>query len=179
MEEIKTKYARVILNDKSEGKGEIIVITNNFTRSFYWGAMGDPLKDFLKRIDSDYFAGKLCEKQSKFSIKLSVKEIRRYIREEMSYELPWYKYMEGQKELRRVLRELEKQTDMSEETFVQELLSIHNDVFIMDMKREEEKEFLEIVESIFVTEPWNFIQTDYSDEYKLLMTIHKDLIKKL
>lgn len=177
MELITIGESEIILQQKGEGKGKIIVSSPYYNSSHFWGAMGSDLKKFLKTIDSSYFADKLCSNTYVFDAKESVKNVRKYIREKLSYELPWYKFMAGQKELRRELKTLERCEN--EHHFVDALSNLHNSILIMDMDYDEEKKFLEIIENIFKCEPWNFIGETTSPEYNFYIDIHKKLKKKL
>ena len=91
----------------------------------------------------------------------------------MNYELPFYKYMGGQKELRGLIKELEKTETQYEALYLMENMS--EKIYGFDMSYEETKEFEEIISSIFDTEPWHFLGEELTTEYKELSKLHKKL----
>lgn len=171
MEVLKIEYADIMLDDKGEGKGKVTVSDTQFyTSSYYWGAMGMSLREFLKKINSDYFAGKMCSKTYQNDSKKTVKNIRKYIREEMAYDLPWYKFMNEQKELRRFLKELE---GYDCNTIVEMLFNI-KDYFIC-----EDEEFVKIIDAHLSVEPFHFIGQTVTPEYEYFKKLHSKLKKAL
>lgn len=169
----------VFLEDCNEvGQGKITISNlSEGAYNHYWPAMGTDIKSFLLRINSDYFANKLCNTSMVFCPSLSIKSIRKHIRDHMKHELPWYKFMSGQKELREKLKELEHCD--SEHHFIDELYTLHESLLCFDMDRHEEREFKGIIEDLFTCEPWYFIEKRYSNEYQWLKTFHSDLKKQL
>jgi hypothetical protein len=132
--------------------------------------MGGSLRDFLKRINASYFAGKLCSQTYKQDSKKTVQNIRRYIRRDMAYDLPWYKFMEEQKLLRSFLKNLEQYpVDM----IIDRLCNIDLE-FIG-----ENEEFVEILKSHLSCEPWHFIGEVVTDEYKYFEQLHGKIKKRL
>lgn len=172
IEKIVIDESSIYLEDYGHGKGKIIITEYNLNYSTYWGSMGSTLKEFLKRINGDYFANKLCSKLYSFDGKESVKNVRKYIRNELSYDLPWYKFMDGQKELRQKLKELE--SCCSEHEWVYSLPKIIDSLYCFDMNYDDEKEFKEILKFAF-TEPWQFIGEKESLEFRRLKKLHKNL----
>lgn len=109
MKTIQIGSTEVILQNYEINQGKIIVSDlYNGSYSYYWGSMGGTLEEFIKSIDSCYFAGKLCTDMYVFSGEKTAKAIRRHIKQNMNYDLPWYKYMPAQKELREAIKDLEK-----------------------------------------------------------------------
>jgi hypothetical protein len=154
----------IILQDFEAGHGKIIISDNDWGYNFshYWGAMGENtnIAQFLCRINSSYFIDKLSNRQhGDFSPKKTFKNIRKYIREECSCELPWYKHLEFQKDLREKLNDWEKECGCEHE-FVNSWTYFFkytlNYYLIED--RYDQKE----IESMFnnITEEWNFIVYD-------------------
>ena len=87
MNRFNIETADIILENYEQGQGKIIISDlYNGSFSFYWGSMGENIEEFLKSINSSYFADKLCANQFVFSGKQTAKEIRKYIREEMKYD---------------------------------------------------------------------------------------------
>jgi len=170
----------VILEDYGIGKGGIIIATHgtDMNFSYSWCAMGnDDIYEFIASIGADYFTRKLSNNPNVFSARNSVKEIRRYIREDMKYDLPRYKYMSGQKELRERLSEIKNICD-SEREFVDYVSDLHRSLSLFDMDRKEEYEFRELLKDTF-GEAWNFIMHEPSIEIiyleKLLVELKKQL----
>ena len=55
------------------------------------------------------------------------------------------------------------------------MLSFIDDLIIVGISYKEEREFEQIIESVFKTEPWHFVGQDLSEEYKWLCDIHKTI----
>lgn len=177
---IKIDNTDIILQDfDKEGQGKIIIAdTWHGAYTYSWCSMGNNISDFICRINSSYFADKLIPGSCYvFSGKITAKNIRRFIRTELSYDLPWYKFMSAQKELREKLKEIESMT--SENEFVDYCFRLHKDLMCYDLSFKEENEFLGIIESIFSCEPWHFVGQETSNSYKWLCKLHSELVKKL
>lgn len=175
MKFLKIKGTDIILqNYDQKGQGKIIVSDNWMgSFSYVWGGMESDIEEFIQTIHSDYFADKLCSNRYVFSAKKSVSNVRKFIREELIYDLPWYKFPEAQKEMRANLKELENCT--SENEFVDRMLSFVDDIIVVEISFEEQREFEDIIKPVFTCEPWNFIGEDLSEEYKWLCNIHREL----
>lgn len=178
MKQLIIKGTEIILQNYEKGQGKIIV-SDSFrgSYSYYWGAMGGTIEVFLQKINSDYFAHNLCSETCVFSGKNTAYAIRKHIRKEMLYELPWYKYMEGQKELRKLIKGIESVDDKHEALNMIE--NFHRDLDLIIMPYNEEQEFLKIIEEAFTCEPWHFLETEPSPQYRFLYNLHKDLVKEL
>ncbi len=174
MEKLRIETTDIYLDDTKPGSGKITVSDSwHGAYTYYWGAMGsDDLAGFLMRINGEYFADKLSTKREQFDAKASARAIRKYIKTDCSYEMPWYKWMSGQKELREKIRELESCS--SEDDFMYCCRNIHSSLLCLDMKWEEEREFTELIKAIF-SEPWQFLETKESRQFKWL----KDLLGKI
>jgi len=94
---------------------------------------------------------------------------------EMNYELPWYKYRESQKELRKRLRDIE--THDSQESFVSLMYSLNDDVFNWEDNRNDEKDFQSALELLSI-EPWHFIETEPTRTAIWLQNLHTKLKKQ-
>jgi hypothetical protein len=177
MKRIKIEQTDVFLeNFEKLGQGKITISDpwmGAFTYS--WGAMGSGILEFIKRINPDYFAGKLCREDYVFDAKTSVKNIRKYIKDELKHELPYYKYPELQKEFRIELKKLEKCSTDNE--FVDACFALPERMLCMGATFREENEFKDIISGIFKTEPWGFIAQKPSPKYIWLKKIHSELIK--
>tara|TARA_R110000796_G_scaffold88978_1_gene192343 strand:+ start:1321 stop:1875 length:555 start_codon:yes stop_codon:yes gene_type:complete len=183
MNHIEIGNTDVFLEDLGEGKGKITISdTEGFNFSHYWGSMGGPLDEFILQLDEGYFSMKLkpIDDRGVFCSKRSVSAIRKFIKEEYSYELPWYAFKEFQKELREELREISKYSH-SEEDFVRRCEELRNHCWYSDGYKQE-KEFKEIMDSLF-QEPWHFIvKTESNDTIflkNLLPKLKKVLTKQL
>lgn len=176
MKTIKIDKTDIFIDDHSPGKGKITVsdpFRGAFTSS--WGAMGGDLSEFLCSINADYFASNLTTNTYVFDGKQSAKNIRKHLRTEMYGELPWYKFMQAQMQMRDKINELERCSTGEEFVFMCNNLigSIYIDSF------QEEQEFKEIIESVFTSEPWNFIGEKHSPEYLWLIELHKKIKSEL
>lgn len=179
MQEIKINNTVVLLQDfEKPGQGKIIIADDYMGAFTYtWGAMGCSIAEFIKSINSGYFSGKLCRNTYVFSAKKSVSSVRRYIKDELKYELPWYKFMPAQKEMREELKKLESCNYADE--FINSMSCFPEHLMCPDLNYSEEKEFKGLIDSVFTCEPWHFIVQDYSDEYKWLCDLHRALKKKI
>lgn len=180
MKHIKIGNTDVFLDDKGEGKGKITIsdIEWGYNFSFYWGAMGCSLEEFLLQINPDYFEGKLnMGDQGVFDAKGSIKNVRRHIREEMKYQLPWYAYPSAQKELREVLKDIEKHC-CSEDEFVDTMSNLTRQLYYYELSYKEETEFLDIISEL-EQEPWNFIEKKPSQKSVWLKNFLTKLKKEL
>tara|TARA_R110000796_G_scaffold250514_1_gene379588 strand:- start:7050 stop:7598 length:549 start_codon:yes stop_codon:yes gene_type:complete len=182
MKHIEIGNTDIFLEDLGPSKGKIsITDTEGYNYSHFWGAMGGNLEEFITKINEDYFATKLKPDGDGgvFDAKLSVRAIRRFIKEECSYDLPWYEFMEFQKELREKLKDVENYSH-SEADFVRRCSDIP-DSFWSALDYKAEREFVDIIEGVF-QEPWHFIVKSESKHVrflkKLLPQIKKQLNKK-
>lgn len=173
----------IILQDHGEGKGKIIVSDNDWDYNFshYWGAMGKgtSLREFLLQINSDYFAGKLTGHISGvFDVKKTFTNVRKHIREEMSDELPWYKHMEFQKDLREKINEWEEGC-YSEESFVNGWYHFWEytvDYYLVDNLFDKGS-----IKDMFMSidEHWYFVARKEHESIPWLRKIHKKLKKEI
>ena len=172
MEVIKIDESDVILDDKGNGRGKITISgPNKMNFSYEWGAMNGTLREFLLSINTHYFVKNLSDYNDQvFSGKISVRNVRRYIKEEMSYELPWYEYMEDQKELRKELKLMERCSD--EHDFVNRMEKITTSLICCD------DYFLTIVKAL-ESEPWHFIGKVDSYRTVFISKLFNKLQKKL
>jgi hypothetical protein len=158
MDKIKIEDTDIFLDDQGNGQGKIIIAnTYGYNFSFFWGAMGGSLPDFLLRINESYFVGKLLDGDDNgvLDAKKSVTAVRKYLREECHSDLPWYKYPTAQKSLREELKKLE-QCERDDE-FVDGIYALPKNVDYSDLDWRDERELRQILEGICQTEPWTFI----------------------
>jgi hypothetical protein len=168
---IKLKHALIYIEDFTPGKGKIIVETNYGTYSSYWGAMGSCLSEFIKRINSDYFAKNLVNNMYVFCPKESVKELRGYIRNNSG--LSWYQFTDQQKEMRLCIKDLEKAS--SEHEFVDICYRIPDSISTHELSVIDQEFFEEHMNNIFKNEPWHFISSKPSNEFLLMQKVHNEL----
>lgn len=179
MELIEIGITDVILRDFNDGQGKIIVsnFDYDYNFSYYWGAMGKNtnLKEFILKIDSEYFANKLtCHIQNDIDVKATFANLRREIREF----LPWYKHVEFQKDMRRCINEYQQKVD-SQDSFVNLWYSFVSSlspwIYIGD--RQECKD----IDSFFegYCEHWYLIVTKPPRAYYWCIELHTELKKKL
>lgn len=177
MEVLRIKETDVFLDDQGEGRGKITISNSyGYNYSSYWGAMGGSLKDFILRINDDYFSRNLLGANSllTFDSKLTRRNVRKYIREEI---MPWYKHTVFQKELRRDINFYFGGCDTSND-FVN---NWHRFIDRLPFYLIEDRWERERIEEEFrgVSEPWSFIGERMSDEYVWLCGIHNELKKRL
>lgn len=179
IEKIYLKRCKVLLDDLGNNAGEVTVIGDMRTYSYYWGSMADSLKDFLIGTSPSYFASKLIHynDENVFDAKGTISEVRRYIREDLIYDLPWYNFMSAQKELREKLKELEQCS--SQEEFVHEMSNLTDGLDCDDLTYLEGREFRSLLDDTICTEPWHFIRMKHSREYKNLESVLPELQKIL
>jgi hypothetical protein len=173
---------KILLEDIEENKGRITILDPKYGKlEMFWGAMGGNLKDFLLYINHDYFCDKLLgyESSQVFDVKKTFKELRKFIRTEL--DLPWYKHMDFQKNLRQKLNYFQDvcYKTNSEDYFVQNFnyhLGTTPDFYLIENRFEKE-----IIEKNFksIEEPWHFINTKDSEKAKWLKKLHDKIKNKL
>lgn len=180
---IQIENTDIILQDYGHGKGKIIISDTDwgYDFSFYWGAMGKDttLAEFICHINWQYFVDKLSKRRKgDFDSKGTFRNIRKYIREEISHELPWYKHMEFQKNMREELNIWQNECD-SESTFINSWVYFFEHRLNYDLIEDEydRKE----IESHFksIQEYWNFIEYEIPRENIWLKHLHRKLKKHL
>lgn len=174
MKELMINGVEVLLRDYEIGKGKIYVSAgSDRSYSYYWGAMGGKLSDFLQKIDPGYFAMKLCPggNSSVFSGRLTAKSLR----EQVKQILPWYEHMEFQKSVRAAIKQVEGFESHHE--FIG-WLGWYMDR--LDFHLIEDRIDRQMMESEFKNSfgVWN-IQSDYSNEYKWLERLLPKIKKHL
>lgn len=179
---IKIDGVDIYLHDYEFGRDKITISDswgNNY--SYFWDAMGNCISDFIKEINSNYFANKLIGYKSNYEmdVKNTFTEIRKYIKNEM--ELPYYKHMEFQKNMREVLKNFQETCEEHNDknffvsTFFSNFINRLN-YYLIDNRYERNR-----IEESFnsISEHWYFIVDKPSKEYQWLKKFHKKLISKL
>jgi hypothetical protein len=178
MEIIKIGSADIFIDVKGERQAKVTVSDTQFYSStYYWGSMGCGVNEFLTSINSGYFADKMCRDVYEFCPTKSVRNVRKYIREEMKYELPWYEFMSAQKELREKLKQIEQ--CCSQDQFVNEMYEIHESLFCFDLDFYETRDFKKLIQDHLTCEPWHFIGQTTTNEYRYFERLHGQLKKEL
>tara|TARA_X000001382_G_C3165613_1_gene177745 strand:+ start:747 stop:1160 length:414 start_codon:yes stop_codon:yes gene_type:complete len=136
--------------------------------------MGESLEEFICRINEHYWADKLCRNRYRFSLKGTLRNLRKAIKEE----LPWYEEMEAQKELRWEMRH-QLEGCSNEHEFVDACQRIPKSICISGYSYQQEKAFIERIEGIFTCEPWHYIDEEPSQEYKWLADLHRKIKSQL
>ena len=169
MEILNLNEAKIILDDKGNGSGELIIAaTWGYNFSTYWGSMGIPMKEFICGINADYFVGRLVGPDDRpiFDGKATMTAVRKAWRETM----PWYNEKESQKEIREDFKRIEQCE--TQERFVDEMFRLRDKYckpyYPYDIRTEME---------FFVEEPWHYIQTSPSHKAIWLRRLHADLVK--
>lgn len=168
----------IFLENLGPGKGKIIIADpygGNYSN--FWGSMGGTIEEFICSINFGYFDNKVNPyDRGVFDGKASVTNIRRFIREEYSYDLPWYENMEAQKELRAKLRELE--SCESGDWFVTKCERLADDLDLYDMDYKDAESFRGLIRNL-MSEPWHYIGTRPSSETLFLKKLFPKLQKRL
>jgi hypothetical protein len=174
LQHIKIKDTDIILQDFEFGGGKLIISNNQYDLSYTWGAMSTTLKEFLLRINSDYFVRNMTNvRHDPMCAKSTMKAIRKAI----ASELPWYKYMAFQKNLRMNLKIFQSRYMDNEREFVDCFSDFHKelDYYLIEDKYDR-KDVEGIFESICTQEPWHFIETTEHPQKKWLAILFKDLV---
>jgi hypothetical protein len=183
MELIKIGTADIILQDFGDGNGKIIISDSNwdYNFSYWWGAMGKNtnLRRFIKEINSSYFIDKLAYGcKGSLDAKGTFRNIRKHIKDEMSYELPWYRHMEFQKDMREELNTWQIHC-CDENQFVNDwdhFFEYTLNYYLIDDAFDRKE-----IEASFkgICEQWNFIQLETPREHIYLAKLFKKLQKVL
>ena len=178
---IKIDNTDIFLEDMGNGQGKITISdTYGHNYSMFWGAMGMPLRAFLRQINADYFVNKLLGSASctEVDVKRTFSAIRKHIREAI---LPWYKNLDFQADMREKLNSFQNECAEcpSEHFFVDNFYSFIKrlDYYLID-DYSYDKEFVE-EEFKSISEPWGFIVTKKNRECLWLEALHAKLKKAL
>lgn len=177
IERLKVGDTDVFLEDCGPNRGKITISDvwgHNY--SYFWGAMGGTIRQFLISINKEYFASKLmgAKVESVVDARKTFAGIRKHFRVEL--DLPWYKHQVFQADMREKLKSFQSQIEErpDPESFVDRFylfincLSFHLIDDSFDMKRLE-RDFKDI------DEPWHFIEYGPHPEYKWLLEFHGKL----
>lgn len=176
MEFFKIGTADIIIDDQGNGRGKIIIAdqVNGRNFSYYWGAMGTTMKDFLLSIDDEYFSKNLAgpHDSRRINMRATLANVRRKIREEF----PWYEHMEFQSELREKIRTLSD--CQSPEHFVDRVSRLPGQLMYFGCSSWEEDELSERLTAA-LDEPWYLVETGDSHAVIYLKLLHKQLKEEL
>ena len=174
----------VFLDNKEFGKGKITISDNyNHNFSYYWGAMGDTLEDFIIRINDDYFVGCLgVHGYGKLNCKKTISELRKHLNETFYNIYPWYKHQEFQKDLRVNLTKLSKEEFSSDDGFylrLKNFLEYDIDFYLIEDYNDRKNVEKELKDAILGAEFWHFFVYDEPQANVWLRKFHKKLVKEL
>ena len=181
MEVIKINSTDIFLDDMGQNRGKLTISdTYGHNYSAYWGSMGCNLRDFIKGINSEYFANNLIDPWGKneIDVKKTFAQIRKHIREEI---MPWHQHMEFQKEMRITLNNFQRECEefKSEQYFVDRFFS----GFVNDLDYHLINDWIDRkdIEGSFrgISEQWYFISKKHTTNYNWLVKLHKQLIRVL
>ncbi len=173
---LKIDNTDIFLEEVGENQGKITISnTYGHNYSMFWGAMGGTLKDFICRMNTEYFVDKLLGVRSSqcFDAKNTFAVLRNHIKNEMC--LPWYKHMDFQKNMREVMKDFQEACEEanSEEYFVNAFSSqfvSRLDYYLIKNRHE-----CDVWENNFKgisCEPWHFIQTNKNSQCIFLQGLH-------
>jgi hypothetical protein len=182
IKKIKIDGNDIYLENFETGKGKITITTpNGLSYSYFWGAMGSDLEEFITRINADYFAKNLIRYSDMYEmdVKSTFKTIRKFIRTEIG--LDWYQEMEFQKQMREVLNDFQKECEDNKDRllfvnwFESSFLRRLDTYLIQDDYIEKQFD----TDSGCWSEVWNFIEEKPTMEYMRLKMLHTKLVKHL
>ena len=177
---LKIEETDIFLDDQGNGRGKITISNSwGYNFSYFWGSMGSSLNDFLCGLDEGYFLNKLCNNSSVFCGKSTARNIRREMRSELSFELPWFKHMEFQKEMRAEVKKIESIDSDYEFVGFAQSLADNLPYYLIDCKYDR-KEVESAIQSFF-SEPWHYIGNTDSNHAVFLKKLFlklKEAIKK-
>lgn len=172
---IRVKETDVFFDNDEVGKGKLTISNWRGSYSYYWGSMGSNLQEFITRINSDYFASKMMGVKDNYCFcpKKTMRNIRAMVKEE----LPWYKHMDFQKEMREKINYYFSNNETSSDfmhswnNFIDSL-----PYYEIDCRYDREE-----IESIFknYSEAWHLIGERTSDEYNWLKNFHYELVNAI
>lgn len=179
---LKIENTDVFLEELGESRGKLTVSdTYGHNYSTYWGAMGCTLKEFICRINSDYFANNLMGYASMYEIdiKATFAAIRKHISNEIG--LHWYNHIVFQKDMREKLKTFQNECkeNVWENYFVDKFLNSFIDR--LDFYLIEDKFEREYLEKQFknISEWWCFIHSKPNRNFIWLQKLHSKLKKEL
>lgn len=182
IEKLRIDDTDVYLENIGPGKGKVTLSDSyGHNYSYYWGAMGRPLREFIYGINEEYFTRNLLGHKSCYIMdcRRTFANIRQFIVKEMG--LPWYKHMEFQKNLREVLNTFQRECE--ERPTNDFFVSAWHWAFIdsLNFFEIEDRYDREQVKKDFdgISEHWHFIVEKESPEYLWLAKLHGKLKKQL
>lgn len=183
MKHLRIESADVILNDMGNGHGKIIISDDNwgYNFSYYWGAMGNSLEDFLCKINTDYFIGKLGPHENgPVNPKKTITNIRKALNEYLYSSYPWYKYPEFSAEIRHELRRMSSRGFDSVDDFFYRMDDFIENLnyYLIDDKYDRES-IESIMKDAINSELWYYIVYEPHREKLYLEQFHKKLKKAI
>jgi hypothetical protein len=174
---LKIDSTDIILQDFELGQGKITISNSKYgVFSYQWNSMGSNLKDFLLRINSEYFMRNLSHRiKGEIDIKKTMTYVRKYIRKE--YRFFWYMDLKFQKQLRERLNDIQN-FSYSDMGFVNSMQEIKNSIDWKDCEKRYQYEAENTIIGLS-SEPWHFIINKEPVENIWLFKLFNKLQKKL
>lgn len=175
---LKVFDTEVLLEDRGPGRGQITITGYGNNYSFFWGAMGGTLAEFLCGMNKEYFASKLmgAKDDNEVDVKKTFAAIRKWIRED---HMKWFQHMEFQQRMRSDLKDFQERMEdyPDERYFVDTWYRVAEglDYYLID-DRWVEKDFKSAMNDC---EPWHFIIKKPNKNYLWLATLHGHIKKAL
>lgn len=180
MELFRIDETDVILQDFEFGRGKIIISNSQHNVSYFWGAMGSTLTDFLTTINLDYFIGCLSDAMMSDPVcmKNTIRNVRQAIRDEIP--LPWYKHLEFQKDMREILnRYVDNDYYTDEMAFINSFGKFHKKLNYHLIKDKYDRKDIEDMMEGLCDEPWHYIETTDNNQKIWLKRFYPKLINYL
>jgi len=163
---------QIIMEELGENQGKIIITRwDNRNYSYYWGAMGKTLNEFIKSINGHYFANALISSERQWIF--DVKETLSSVKEDLKYEI------EGGAFRRHLYNEFKSLLECDD---MNDFDSQYRDIITYQV------DFSLIVDSYdrnriecYLNELnlFHYFQKKYSNEYNDIVKLHGKIIKHL
>lgn len=172
---IRIGETRVILMETGINQGKVHIHNDelNYNFKYYWGSMGQPVRNFLCAISADYFVKNMSpHRNGEIDIPRTMKAVRQWWKEE-SY-IKWYEYMPFQKVLRSELA-MVQHNSFSQESFVAQMGTLKETLPFYEVDEGYDRRRVEDAVENLCTEPWTFIVLDTHPANVWLTKLHADL----
>jgi hypothetical protein len=173
----------ILLQDLGQGKGKVIIAGFDLNTSYYWGAMGENLEDFICSIDTSYWLNKLLplNVDKPINSRKTFAAFRKQLKEclqDRVYPYGWWVEREFQAEMWEKVRDIQ-QSATEEYEFIDAicLLPEKLDYYLIADKYDRES-FKEAIQNA-CSEPWYCTVKGESREERMLIKLHKALKKEL
>lgn len=170
----------VILQNLGEHQGKIIIASPYLNTSYYWGAMGSSLEEFICSIDSYYWLNKLLpiNTPTVLNVRKTFSAFRKHLFKEALADYPWYGFKEFYKGLREAINSIQSHSEGPND-FIENVHGLPNSLSYFDIGDRYARTKIEECIQGACSEPWHFIIEGESREQRQLLWIHKELKKAL